>query len=288
MIGIVSGIRRAYRWDADCMHKFSTETFHTLSLLTPYDIDQTKFRVGNERDGAYIILDQPASNDILSFGISNDTSFEEAMAARGHRLFLYDHSIPNAPTVNKAFHFHRKGICGENSPGSDLLTLEQHMANISDLSPRLMLKIDVEGAEWDVFSTVGPDILSRFDQIVAEFHWFRNLNDENYARDLKRSLEVLNKDFTLYHVHANNCAPVLTVHGFCVADVIEVSYVRTSLVERRASATVYPSALNKANRPDFYDHPLLFYPFLPASADIAQIAAMVERVRGDYQPTPRT
>ena len=124
MIRIVSGIRSAYRWDADCIHEFSTETFHTLSLPTKYDIDQIKFRVGNERDGAYIILDQSASNDILSFEISNNTSFEEAMAARGHRLFLYDHSIPNAPTVNEAFHFHRKGICGENPPGSDLLTLQ--------------------------------------------------------------------------------------------------------------------------------------------------------------------
>lgn len=270
------------------MYKFSAATFHALSQLRLYDINRPKYRVGNERDGAYIVVDQPADTDILSFGVNNDTSFEEAMAARGHRLFLYDHTIPGCPTDNSAFNFARVGICGGNAPGPDLMTLEQHMANIPDLSQRLMLKIDVEGAEWDVFSSIDAKTLARYDQIVAEFHWFRNLSDPNYANLITKSLEIINSQFTLYHVHANNCAPILKVDGFFVADVIEVSYVRTSLIDRTPSKTVYPSELNKANRPDFYDHALLFYPFLPNSADQEQIDAMVRRVSADYQPTPRT
>ena len=37
-------------------------------------------------------------------------------------------------------------------------TDEQHM----------LLKIDVEGAEWDVFDGMSSNLLSKFDQIVAE------------------------------------------------------------------------------------------------------------------------
>jgi len=209
------------------------------------------------------------------------------MAVKGHRLFLYDHTIPSCPTENPSFNFHRVGICGDNNPGPDLLTLEQHIANIANPSERLFLKIDVEGAEWDVFSTISRDTLARFDQIVIELHWFSHLNDPLFAGKLIKSLEKINEQFTLYHVHGNNCAPITKVNGFVVADVIEVSYVRTSLVTRSASKTVYPSPLNKGNTPHFYDHALLFYPFLPSSAELEQIRDMVDRVGADYQPTPR-
>lgn len=260
------------------MENFSRTVFDTLSLLTPHDIDRAKLRVGNERDGAYIIVDLPPSTDIMSFGISNDIGFELEMAGRGHRLFMYDHTIDGVPGAHPAFTFMRQGICASGQAGGDLLPLEDHLANIADASDRLMLKIDVEGHEWSVFANISQELLGRFDQIMIEFHWLHLLKDPGFATQAARALGNINEQFTLYHIHANNCCELHIVEGFPVADVIEVSYVRTSTVTRRPSTTVYPTSLNKANHPLYHDHALLFFPFLPLGIPAGNIEEVVSRI----------
>ena len=76
-------------------------------------------------------------------------------------------------------------------------------------------------------------------------------------------LEKLNERFTLFHVHANNIAPLAAVGGFVVAPVLELSYVRSNLVERRPSLTWYPTAPDFANDPGIPDTRLWFFPFVP-------------------------
>jgi len=151
------------------MHPVSPAVFSTLSLLTPCDVNLSKQRVGNDRDGAYIIVDSDPSVDILSFGISNDVGFERDMASLGHRAFMFDHTISAAPDNHELFLFHKLGICASGQPEENLRTLEEHIYSIADLSERLILKIDVEGYEWAVFAQLDPKTLARFDQILVEF-----------------------------------------------------------------------------------------------------------------------
>lgn len=257
------------------------EVYEALSLLGMYDIDKPKMRVGNERDGAYIMVEPESCQDIISFGISDNVTFEKEMAQRGHRSFMFDHTIESLPEQNDMFFWKKQGICSEPGAIDQCRTLQEHLAAIPDLTERLVLKIDVEGHEWGVFWKTDPKTLARFDQILVEFHWLRFLDQPGFRHNFKAALSNINGLFTPFHVHANNCAGEMFVEGLPVADVIEISYIKTALVNRSPSKTLYPTSLNMGNRGDKYDYPLLFYPFLPTTISNNQISDLMNKIEAD-------
>ena len=262
----------------------SVEVFDALALFTPYDIDQTKIRVGAARDGGYIMADIPSTSELFSFGIANDVRFEKSMAEAGHRCFMYDHTIEDLPDHHVNFTFHRKGICGANTAAPDLLPLGEHLKGTTT-SRSMVLKIDVEGAEWDAFATMPDDVLARFDQIVGEFHWLHELGKPDFRSVVTEAMRRISDCFTLFHVHANNCRKLAVVDGFMVADVLELSFVRTDLVARKRSTTLYPTIDDLGNNHVVHDHALLFYPFLPTTADPREIRDMIARIDRQRVPT---
>ncbi len=256
--------------------------FDALSELTPFDVDVGKTLVGNSRDGGYVTADIASSADVVSFGVGGDVSFEHAMAETGRRVFLHDHTVDGLPSAHENFGFRRVGVCGFGTDAPDLLPLEAHVAAIEGFTGAALLKMDVEGWEWEVFSSASPETLAAFDQIVLEVHWLERLASPIFAHLVTRSLRTINAQFTLFNVHANNCSELHVVSGLTVASVLELSYVRTSLVRRSASSTVYPCALNRGNDFRRRDLPLLFHPFLPLAADEAQVRAAALRVDADW------
>lgn len=260
------------------MEKVSREVFDILKLLTPYDINFSKLQFGNKRDGCYIIADIPNQSDVMSFGISNDVSFEKDMARQERTVYMFDHTIKEVPENHRLFKYYKKGICAAGNSNEELSTLEEHIFNVGGMRNKSILKMDVEGHEWGVFATTPDEVLAHFDQIVVELHWLDNLRDSVFRQTVGSALRNINTQFTLFHVHANNCREMSIVNGFIVADVIEVSYVRTNLVQRSPSRTVYPTSMNKANFPGYHDFPLLFFPFLPMSVDLARIDEVVARL----------
>ena len=184
--------------------------FDALTLLRPYDIDQSKARYGNRRDGGYVLADLPSKSDILSFGVGPDVTFEMDMAERGRHVYLNDHTVECTPQHHSRFTFSKKGICGKGVQHQDLETLDQHLRRVEG-HEQLILKMDVEGFELDVFSTVDLETLERFEQIVVEVHWLENLSDSDFCRKFVASFRALNKLFTLFHVHSEQLCR--TLHG---------------------------------------------------------------------------
>ncbi|MFO1024627.1 MAG: FkbM family methyltransferase [Acetobacteraceae bacterium] len=240
--------------------------YETLRLLTPYDINIGKIRMGNKMgDGGYVIADcLRLGQPVFSFGIGSECSFDLQLAERGHPVFQYDHTIDGPPFVHPGFHFHRLGLASESDPAVGLLTLHDHVAAVR---PRLggatLLKIDVEGAEWSVLAAADDMTLGQFDQIVVEVHGLLQLWKPEVCDCAHRALSNLTKQFTLFHVHANNYAPVGVVGPFVVCDVMELSYIRSDLVRRAPSRTLYPTALDTGNNAQAQDIPLWFFPFAP-------------------------
>ena len=68
-----------------------------ISLLMPMDVAGGSYvRVGRPFDGGYVMLDNFSGNSkaaAYSFGISNDVSWDEAIAARAIDVFLFDQSL---------------------------------------------------------------------------------------------------------------------------------------------------------------------------------------------------
>lgn len=85
----------------------------------------------------------------------------------------------------------------------------------------MILKIDIEGAEYDVLNQIESDVLRRFSQIVFEFH---NLTDMDMGKSICQAVGKLNSTHQLVHVHANNYRTYLAMGGSVLPELMECTY----------------------------------------------------------------
>lgn len=182
-------------------------------------------RVGRANDGGYVMLDDFEGKRIAySFGIADDVSWDLDMANRGLDVYMYDHTISQLPQMHPKFHYFQIGLGNENEK-DDLhkKTLAQLMKENGHMDEYgMILKIDIEGAEWDVLRTVDKEILQHFSQIVFEFHDVIVPENEN---NIQEALQKLNQTHQLVHVHANNYGSYLLLGGTMLPELIEATYV---------------------------------------------------------------
>lgn len=253
-----------------------------LSLLTPFDIDKPKIRIGPKTDGGYVLADcLSPGQTVLSYGIGTEYQFDIEMAHRGHHVYMFDHTIEPPPIKNANIHFFQEGIGNRTDVAKALYGLADHLRLHHIAGDGLILKMDVEGAEFDAFEAADEATLARFEQIVMEVHGLDCLDDSAFRSRFCKLFRKLNQAFTLFHVHANNWDGqnrLAIVSGVPVSPLLELSYVRSARVNRRPSATLYPTPLDYPNVPQHKDKPLWFYPFLPTSLDQERFAACAERI----------
>ena len=222
-----------------------------ISLLTPMDVKDGNFiRVGRNNDGGYVMLDNFDNKSVsaaYSFGISNDVSWDEAMAARGVEVYMFDHTITKLPKDNPKFHFFRKGVTG--------YLKSEHVETLSDLliknghaeSNDLILKMDVEACEWDVFLQTPSSVIDQFAQIVIELHELCPVRGDAHHRAVVDSLSKINLTHQSIHVHANiNCTPIW-IGGKILPDLMEITFIRRKDVEGRLveNTRMFPTALDQ-------------------------------------------
>jgi hypothetical protein len=241
----------------------------TLALLRPYDLpNETKVRIGAPGDGGYVLIDRlRPTQPVMSFGVGPSITFEEDLAARGHEVFLFDHTVDALPKNHARFRWRREGVEGESDPEHALFTLAQHCRHLPTTGDAPILKMDIEGSEWAVLARTPVGILARFEQIVLELHDLDKLNDADYNDRVRMALLQL-ADFTLCHVHVNNFGGVAMVEGVPVPKSLEVTYLRSDLSVSVPSKTNYPTPIDTPNYHHWPDTPLWFFPFMPGSEHI--------------------
>ncbi len=190
-------------------------------LLRIKRVKDTPFiRVGAPHDGGYVMLDDLKGSVAYSFGISNDVSWDDAMTEHGYDIYMYDFSIKELPYKKKQFHFFKKGIASSIPYDTYLNTLENFMEKNGHRNHKnMILKMDVEGAEWGFFNMVKEETLCQFDQIVMEWH---NLNSNDWTENIIKGMEKVYRTHTLVHVHANNYCNVTYYDGKAYPDTIEI------------------------------------------------------------------
>ena len=215
------------------------EKIHKILKLLSFADKTIEFnRVGNTNDGGYTMFLPLSENKIAySIGISNDTSWDSDMASRGYEVYMYDHTIKNLPNKNRAFHWEKLGIIGGRET-KDLIELSTMIhRNGHDNETGMVLKMDVEGAEWDVLRYISSDVLCRFDQIVMELHDLLNpFNREIYLE----ALDKITSTHSLVHIHANNCSNVDFCGELMLPNVLEVTFVLTSRFDLKESDVFLP------------------------------------------------
>ena len=186
------------------------QTLH--DMLQPVALTNCRLeRFGEAHDGGYLmcanLLDAVQSG--YSYGISGYDKWGCDISSRLdvplHQYDCFDTTQPACPTGQTVFHAECVGNTSKTELGRSFDTIPNQIARNGDGAKRIVLKIDVEGAEWDSFAATPDDVLQRIDQLAVEFHWVRDekqqwVQDEQYVRVVSR----LKKFFHVAHIHYNN------------------------------------------------------------------------------------
>ncbi|MBR6889005.1 MAG: FkbM family methyltransferase [Selenomonadaceae bacterium] len=208
-------------------------------------------RVGRPSDGGYVMVDNfdtSGSGIAYSFGISNDASWDWEMTWRNYNIFMYDPTVDTLPAESDKFHFFKEGVFGVEVPEKSMHTLDYFIKrNGHENKSNMILKMDVEGAEWSFLSTVTSETLSKFDQILFEFHDLTEPKDQSVMNATLACISKINRTHSLAHLHGNSCGVSLILDDkILFPDALELTYVKTSNYELVDDEDIYlPISLDR-------------------------------------------
>lgn len=218
-------------------------------------------RVGSEYDGGYIFMTNVVKNAydaFISCGVGNNIQFENDMLQLlyddSHDLVChaYDGTVRHLPhcAMQHRIHFHKLNIGGRNT---DTTTdLKDQIERYEDI----LLKMDIEGGEYEWLESLTDREISKFKQILIEIH-----SPWSSARKMK-CIHKLLEHHAVVHIHGNNYASVTKLAGVTlhVPDVLELTLMRKSdvIVQHDCNELTYPTAIDRPNKPSVADIPIVF------------------------------
>jgi hypothetical protein len=229
-------------------------------LLQPYTAKGfCKARFGCIHDGGYILLDDFRGVDTaFSFGIASNETWDVDITRRGVTVYQFDHTMDAPGTDNPRLIFAKKeisatGFLFEDNPENESLPslIKQH--DKQNTHPNLLLKMDIENAEWGVLDSTPAELLSRFTQIVGEFHYFQSLADPNWRQLFARVLKKLSDCHAVVHVHANNFAGFSNIANIMVPNVLEITFANRGVYSFSEADEMFPGPLDSPNDPTHPD-----------------------------------
>ena len=237
-------LKLGYSFENSQDYQYVKAVHEILSMYCSQDIELR--RIGNQNDGGYVMMIPPSTNKVAySLGISGDVSWDSEIVNMGYEVFQYDHTIKRLPVSNKHFHWHKIGI-GGRIEGS-FITIEEMLRQNGHLENReMLLKMDIEGAEWDALYNTDVSILNKFDQILIELHDLMNICN----RDVKiECLRKLTSGHRVVHIHGNNYDYVQWCNDLILPNTIEVTFLRNDIANFELYRGFLPTALDTPNDP---------------------------------------
>jgi hypothetical protein len=224
-----------------------------FEALTPVKLSNCEFeRVGDKHDGGYVLCGNLVNRAevLYSYGINATDNWGCTLSARLRKpVHQYDcFNVKRPPCADAAPLFHEEcvGAAKATVKGRPYDAVASHIRRNGDSGKRLVMKMDVEGSEWEAFLAMPESALQQIDQLSVEFH---GVEDARYSAVIHK----LRRVFHLVNVHYNNYACDTDAPPF-PATVFEVLFVNKNLglIEEGASPVV-PNPLdspNGADRPD--------------------------------------
>jgi len=204
----------------------------TLRLCAPC---KNYARVGEDNDGGYVMCEDDLDKGLVgaySYGINGFDGWGMAIASK-YKIPLNEYDCTNSkqPAVcdGCTVHFHGECILNQNGTPKHLYkTMGQQFqdaGNAKSADRSLLLKIDVEAAEWKVFAEEPVENLRKFREIVVEYHWINQ--ERNHALYLAAVKKIEAAGFAVTHLHGNNHGGGLQWFGdYSIPNVLEVTYIQ--------------------------------------------------------------
>jgi hypothetical protein len=214
-----------------------------LNLKVANEVTYARF--GSDGDGGYVLVDDiTPGTSLISYGVDVNVDFEKHLSDLGCSVVMYDDSVDGPPIeIDAIFHKKRIGI-KEEEVGID-----------STLADNCILKLDIEGSEWDTLAEAKD--LSKCRQITIEAHWLLDLVYDAFYEKVVEALENLNKTHFPVWIHANNDQPLAVIGGQPVPNVFEILFLNRESYSYSEIKDPF-AGLNSPNNPLFPDISLTF------------------------------
>jgi hypothetical protein len=232
-----------------------------FDMLQPVALTNCQLeRFGETHDGGYLMCSNLPGGvqSGYSYGISGydkwgcDISTKFNLTV--HQYDCFNTTQPACPDGKTVFHAECVGDTTETVEGRVFDTVRNQFAKNGDSSKRIVLKIDVEGAEWDSFLSAPDKTLEQIDQMAVEFHWaqdkeFHWVQDDKHLRVVRR----LKQFFEVGHIHFNNASCIGDLEPFptWAYEVLFVSKRLAVVDPSRKAGGLHP--LDAPNNPSFAD-----------------------------------
>jgi hypothetical protein len=214
-------------------------------------------RFGEKNDGGYLMCGN-LLGDVkagYSYGISGydgwGCEISRTHDVPVHQYDCFNTTRPMCLFGDTIFHEECVGDTTETVDGRFFDTVKNQLAKNGDRANRIVLKIDVEGAEWESLLAAPDEMFRQTDQMAVEFHWAENdaldwVHDERYLRVMAR----LREHFEVAHIHFNNASCVDDLSPF-PSHAFEVLFVnkRLAVVSSPARNATVPHPLDAPNNP---------------------------------------
>ena len=173
-----------------------------LTELQPVALKNcTLKRFGSANDGGYLMcqnLIEPI-DAAYSYGVGPNDDWGCDVSRRYHvPVHQYDCFDPARPTCSGgAFVFHNECVGDRTGYRKSHLfdTLENQIRKNGDTSRHVIIKMDIEGGEWDSLFAAPDELLASIPQIAMEMHGFDNPKIVEVIRKLKRNFYLVNLHF---------------------------------------------------------------------------------------------
>src|SRR6266516_2647160 len=173
-----------------------------LAELQPVALKNcTLKRFGSANDGGYLMCENLIEplDAAYSYGVgSNDDWACEVSRTYHVPVYQYDCFDPARPTCNGGtFVFHDECVSDRTGYRESRFfdTLENQIRKNGDTGRRLIIKVDIEGAEWDSLLATPDELLASIPQITMEMHGFDDTKILEVIRKLKRDFYLVNLHF---------------------------------------------------------------------------------------------
>jgi hypothetical protein len=181
-----------------------------LGELQPVALKNCSFkRFGSANDGGYLLCENLIGtiDAAYSYGVGHNDDWGCEVSRRyGVPVHQYDCFNPARPSCDGGtFLFHDECVGGraEQAGGRSFDTLQNQIAKNGNAGGQLLIKIDIEGAEWESLLATPDAVLASVPQLAMELHGHSEPRILDAVRKLKQH-------FYLVNLHFNNwsCNPL--------------------------------------------------------------------------------
>ena len=235
---------------ARIFNRFSTRITDYDSLraliykLHPVCCDKKLIRLGPKGDGGYLVPND--FDDIeacFSPGVGMLSGFEKDCADMGIKIFLADKSVEQPAEGHRLFHFTKKFI--GVTQDENFITLNNWVNSaLANSKSDLILQLDVEGFEYEIFLSASDSLMNRLRIIVVEFHGLQQLWNFPYFKIVSRVFEKILQTHTCLHIHPNNDADSLQFNGLDIPQAMEFTFLRNDRIENPFFQNIFPHPLD--------------------------------------------